>query len=418
MTLFAFCYNAAANAVLFMNFVVVSDLSMQTFSATPSEIALTYSLGLLTTLPAAFGVAYFMPRHSYWVFGSSVLFDTLGAWLRWLSVRHESWALCMASTVCIGVAFAVCCMSYAVVGMRWFPPQQRTLATTIGVQSNYAGWCLGALLIPTWVRTTGDQEAFLLVQAVCVSIGMSLFLLFHDEGSANLSSQHHPATSKELAVLARKPSYIAKVVCYATLGAVSYAIPAIQDTVLADTLHASPNFTKLTNVSFIATGVLMGLLFSVCEPRRPKRLIQASFFLAAVALIAASLLVHSSLAFALPERWHRGLLLGSLAFAGGASLGFLGIALAEITREAPEVDPVMSAGAVEWFVQGGGGLLSCFAISNNGFALCAGLVALAACILMYAESRGEGGEDSDAWLLKSPLLSSTPSTDTEAALAA
>jgi hypothetical protein len=38
--------------------------------------------------------------------------------------------------------------SYAAIPARWFPLGERTLATSAAVQSNYAGWCVGALLFP------------------------------------------------------------------------------------------------------------------------------------------------------------------------------------------------------------------------------------------------------------------------------
>ena len=78
-----------------------------------------------------------------------------------MALANGDWNLCLVSTVSIGFGFAVCCMSFAVVGERWFPPEQQMLTTSIGVQSNYAGWCFGALLIPTLVKTAEDHERFM-----------------------------------------------------------------------------------------------------------------------------------------------------------------------------------------------------------------------------------------------------------------
>ena len=54
-------------------------------------------------------------------------------------------------------------------------------------------------------------------------------------------------------------------------------------------------------------------------------------------------------------------LLIAMAAAGAASLGFLGMALAAIADATPGVNEAYSAGAVEWFVQLGGALLSSYA---------------------------------------------------------
>ncbi|CAE7806180.1 unnamed protein product [Symbiodinium sp. CCMP2592] len=318
---------------MFMDFVVLSDLSSRTFAVDVGDIAMTYSLALFTTLPTAFLVAYFLPRQSYYVCGAGALFNTIGAWLRWLSAVQGSWAMCLASTVFIGVAFAVCCMSYAVMGERWFPPELQMLATSIGVQSNYAGWCLSAFLIPTVVQTRQDLEQFLLCQAVAVTVAILLFLLLHDESAGKALPEEIPSVRRNLRSLSKHPKFFMKMACYATLGAVSYTIPAVQDVLISETLDATPAFTKWTDAAFIAIGVVAGMLFSVREPRNPDRLILCTFVAASLGLVAASLIVSPLLAgTSLAVR--RAALVAAMAVVGGASLGFLGVALTHICHEA------------------------------------------------------------------------------------
>lgn len=391
LTLFAFGYNAASNAVLFMDFVVVSDLSASSFNVDPSMIAWTYSLGLLTTLPAAFLVAYFLPRCRYVVFGIGVFFDVLGAWLRWLSLLYRSWTLCMVSTVCIGVAFAVCCMTYAVIGERWFPLERQTLATSIGVQSNYAGWCIGAFVLPSVVHSRADHLLFLLVQAVCVSFALLLFFFFHDERAARPSPSQRKTMWKSLSILATRPRYLVKMLAYGILGAVSYTIPAVQDVLIGDALQVGPTFTKWTNTAFIASGVVMGLLLSMREARRSRAVILAIYVGAVIALTLAAAIVHP-FAHVMSSVLRRGMLVGAMAIAGATSLGFLGIALAEITHDVPEVEELYSAGVVEWLVQAGGGILSQVVVNAHGFQVCSALVFAATCLLGAGTQRASAAE--------------------------
>ncbi|CAE7863712.1 unnamed protein product [Symbiodinium microadriaticum] len=381
LTLAAFGYSAAANAVMFMDFVVLSDLSSRTFGVDVGDIAMTYSLALFTTLPTAFLVAYFLPRQSYYVFGAGALFNTIGAWLRWLSAVQGNWAMCLASTVSIGVAFAVCCMSYAVMGERWFPPELQMLATSIGVQSNYAGWCLSAFLIPTVVQSRQDLEQFLLYQAFAVTAAILLFMLLHDESAGKALPEEIPSVRRNLRSLSKHPKFFMKMACYATLGAVSYTIPAVQDVLISETLDATPAFTKWTDAAFIAIGVVAGMLFSVREPRNPDRLILCTFAAASVGLVAASLIVSPLLA-GTSLALRRAALVAAMAVVGGASLGFLGVALTHICHEVPSVHEAISAGAVEWFVQAGGGILSSFAVNRHGFEICGALVVTATGILL------------------------------------
>eukprot|EP00439_Symbiodinium_sp_Y106_P075747 s2723_g15.t1 len=96
----------------------------------------------------------------------------------------------------------------------------------------------------------------------------------------------------------------------------------------------------------------------------------------AIGLSRSPLLAGTSLAV------RRAALVAAMAVVGGASLGFLGVALTHICHEVPEVHEAISAGAVEWFVQAGGGVLSSFAVNRHGFEICGALVVTATGILI------------------------------------
>jgi len=392
LTLLSFAYGGAMNGMLFMDFVSVSDLSAAAFGVTLVEVATTYSFGLLATLPMSFLWMYMLPKRSYWVFASGAVFNAVGAWLRWWSLVQGNWPVCMLSTVCIGVSFATFCMSFVVIGERWFPPEQQTFATSAAVQANYAGWCFAAFIIPTVVKTHADHERFMLAQAVAAAIGVVLFALCHDEGAAKAQPNETPSVCKNIQALCGYRSYWGKAASYAILGAVSYTIPAVQDAVLAQTLHVTPEFTKWSDVAFILSGVVSGLVLSAREPKRPKLLIKILFLVCAGALALSAALILPP-AGRLPETLRRCMLVFAMAIAGASSLGFLGIALIQVSREAPGVAEAYSGGAVEWFVQAGGGLLSVVAVNTHGFLVCAVLVAAALAFLLGMDCLGAGSED-------------------------
>ena len=73
---------------------------------------------------------------------------------------------------------------YGTIPFTWFKPAERSLVVSVAVQSNYAGWCLGSVLIPRMVKRAGDFNGFILVQAVVVTFNVVLFALFYRERPA------------------------------------------------------------------------------------------------------------------------------------------------------------------------------------------------------------------------------------------
>eukprot|EP00929_Paragymnodinium_shiwhaense_P044771 TRINITY_DN22955_c0_g1_i1.p1 TRINITY_DN22955_c0_g1~~TRINITY_DN22955_c0_g1_i1.p1 ORF type:complete len:445 (-),score=21.63 TRINITY_DN22955_c0_g1_i1:1090-2424(-) len=384
LTLMAFCYTAASNAFLFMNFCTVTDLSQEIFHISTAQVTMTFSVALFATLPCTFIAAYYLQRKSWGCFCAAAILNAIAAWLRWWSVKQRSFAICMASTACVGFSFAVCCMAYAVVGERWFEGTQRLLATSIGVQSNYGGWCISAWLIPTVVKTMQDQEVFLFRQALAVSFGLILFAAFHSERAAKPLEEPAPVGSS-VATMMKSPDYLIQLACYSTLGAISYAIPGVQDGLLGDTLGLGSDQTKWTNVVFIASGVAAGLLAGYYTPPHPHNLIKLCFVIAACAMLVISFMIGGGHVLEIGPPSLRvvfDVLLAAMGLAGAASLGFLGLGLAVITEAVPGVNEAYSAGAVEWFVQLGGAVLTQLASSPAGFHICTSLAVLVAILLV------------------------------------
>ena len=106
----------------------------------------------------------------------------------------------------MSAAIIIC--SYTHLASRWFPPSERTFATSIAVQCNYAGWCVGTL-IPLTVTTVASLNSFMLWQALFGSSALVLFLLFHREkpkGNINFANQDSLVSPPEEGVVDDSPS--------------------------------------------------------------------------------------------------------------------------------------------------------------------------------------------------------------------
>merc|ERR550532_2593530 len=60
-----------------------------------------------------------------------------------------------------------------------FPLRKRSLATSIGVMSNYLGWFLASAVTPRVVVDAVSLENFLFYQAVFSLLALAIFLVFY-----------------------------------------------------------------------------------------------------------------------------------------------------------------------------------------------------------------------------------------------
>ena len=158
LVLLSLSYFSFTNAVMIMDFATDYTLSEALLGhVSQSDIALLYTLFLLCVMPAMFFAAWGVVHHNYITMAIGQSLNVVGAWLRYGAVLHGSFPLAVVSTVCAGASASVIVCSYAVVGERWFAPSQRALATTIAVQSNYAGWAMGSLI---GLLVHGDKQSY------------------------------------------------------------------------------------------------------------------------------------------------------------------------------------------------------------------------------------------------------------------
>jgi MFS family permease len=149
-----------------------------------------YSATLLASLPAAFPAMRYIDTHNYLVTFLGTASQVLAGWLRYIAIREENFSLVIVSSVLIGFGGSVIISTYTTCAQRWFPPHERTLATSIAVQSNYFGWAMGSVIVPSIVNEPGSgsfdviKEQFLnlaLWQAVGCSLCLVTFFAFHRE---------------------------------------------------------------------------------------------------------------------------------------------------------------------------------------------------------------------------------------------
>ncbi|KAJ9454882.1 hypothetical protein DIPPA_02846 [Diplonema papillatum] len=441
LVLLAFCYNTACNSFMFMNFATVEDIAKESLGGIgDGSLNFLYSASLLAVLPFAFPVSYLLDRYNVVVTGVGVLCNVIGAWLRYLSIDRESYAIALLSSVFIGCSAAVIITSVAHVPQQWFVKgTPRQLATSIGVQANYAGWCLGSLLMPYGVDTKEDYKDLLRIQAFFVSLSLLLFFAFHRQrpaeetqtleipqhpdhlDSAVNASQSPPGPPaglpegsdssfveefvQNIKVLAASKSFLFQLLCYSALGGISFTIPAIQGEVFSKfTTHD----TAWTNFAFIFTGVIGGLTFGTFKSDKVDNLITACFFVcsASVTLIIIVGYLQDTIGFT--ASYVATICLMSMA--GLASLGFIGPALSKACRAVPAVSHSWSGGAVEWCIQVWGAVLTQVSIGSVGFSACAALAWTATALLLVANrfARAQAAALDRTYLTESTPLPTRP----------
>ena len=192
----SFSYLSASNAFMCMDFSDDYGLNERLLRSGEADVALLYSLFLLSVVPVMPLAAWGVVRHHWSTVAFGNALNVAGGWLRYLAVVRSSYALAVLSSLVCGGAAAVVVCSFTAVSERWFRPSSRGLATSIAVQSNYLGWALGSLIGADEAGEAERARALFGWQAVAISCCLPLCLfLYRDRRAAD---QQHPDTAAEM----------------------------------------------------------------------------------------------------------------------------------------------------------------------------------------------------------------------------
>ena len=208
----------------------------------------TYSACLLAVVPAVILVMALIERRAWAVYTTTLASQCVGAWVRYIAVRVASSGdselgkdLAILSAILIGFGSAGCVVAYSAIASEWFASSERALATSCTVQSNYAGWALGAVVFPYSVSDGHDLIDLQFVQAVSVSIAFGAYLIVYREKeerddttglagmhAATLGDGKHPSFLEGVHMLATSRQYVLQCMCYSCMAGISFAVPAFQ----------------------------------------------------------------------------------------------------------------------------------------------------------------------------------------------
>lgn len=247
-------------------------------------------------------------------------------------------------------------------------PGERSFGTSVLVQSNYAGWLLGAVVTP--VVAGHEKRSFVALLKWQAVFGCGLVVL----GLAELCGRGGPPWAKEqlegplseatteassprlLKALWSATSsrrWVLLCLAYSVCAGVGFTVPAVQDVVIDLTCSSDrANVATVANAAFILAGILVGLALGKAAPEAPR----TSPGPVLLGLFSLATLTIATLHVALVSlrTCNLGLVAVLMALSGGATIGFVGFALREAAVTAASLDPaaaLFSSGFIEFWVQ-------------------------------------------------------------------
>jgi hypothetical protein len=337
----------------------------------------------------------------HWTAGTAMsLLIVAGAWMRWWAVVAESYAIALVSTISLGLAGGVIFTSFTFLPARWFPESERGFATALAVQSNYAGWALGTINPTMFGNVAAPTEEglrhFLLIVAVITTVGLPIQLAANTRGPLDGASGEESSSSTTtttttntsatsptsltsaspsgaagaepdggmglgatLSMLGRRPQYVIHSACYATLGAVGYAVSGVVDECFSAALppingtaqELRSDQTMWLNFGFVVTGVITGILAGRFVPARASAVaVRTLFTIGASSLLAIQILLLVAEPFHLTKEALYPPLLFLMMASGAGTLGFTNIGLRVAVGIGHPADEIYAGSIIEFFL--------------------------------------------------------------------
>lgn len=201
-------------------------------------------------------------------------------------------------------------------------------------------------------------------------------------------------------ILGRDMQFVMQMFVFSLMGGISFAVPAIQDVIFEDfdtkggkALNADD--CSWTNFSFILSGIVTGLTlgYFVKSPSKFGFTLKILFVQASLGLTGIAIISYESKSF--EKQTLLFILLVLMGISGSGLLGFIGIGLASAVHQGHPAEHSYSGGAVEWFLQAFGALITQVATDANsaGFAISAGASWLVTLIFLFGYSFSDDYHD-------------------------
>eukprot|EP00756_Hemistasia_phaeocysticola_P031157 Hpha_TRINITY_DN16334_c0_g4::TRINITY_DN16334_c0_g4_i1::g.57876::m.57876 len=470
LVLGAFMLHSACNAFQWMDYTSVSDTAKWALAdgSAPDDgiksgpFNWLYSGGIIAAAVAMLFSIRFMDSFHFGVLAVGAVLNVGGAWLRYLSLIVDSgnYNYALASSILVGIDCGILYSYFAALADRWFPERHRTMVVSLGAQSNYFGWCLGSVAVPSLVQTADDLKSLLLWQAIIVSASLLVFFICHRERptapdfvavveagnspetgvqvgvratkdssgltlgrqrsvvrSVKSNMSHSSAASrasrdpeiaklqdpiKELCAILRHRAFMAQAICCGLLQGAGIAVPGVQDEIFSDIGYSSED-SRWTDFAFIATGVVGGLLLGAFAPedkRKHGAILKTMFVLTTLSAVGLVLLTNDSLGGKLSRDGRYGIYLILMPVFGFGSIAFIGLALPLCCALVHPVSESVSGGFVELLGQAFAALLAQVVVK---FWVVGGAVIVASvtyCIVFtspYEHDEDEGGVEEVAY---------------------
>ena len=300
-------------------------------------------------------------------------------------------ALHLISQVLVGVGASGISTLPGQVSHQRFLPNQWALTTSLMLMANYSGWLFGSSL-PEVLVVEGSIESlcnlFFAQAMYSVLTTTAFFVLYRPlhEGAAQIVKEENAVKSHlggfvaVFKVMASTPQFTLQLLTHGLFGAIGFVIPSAVLFILEDLGSDFDVLSRVTNVVFIGTGVLGGVLLGAysTDAATYPRTLKACYLLGTVSLLLMCGVSYSTI---FSDVGASVVMVFLMAVAGFATLGFTGVLFEDLARF-----PNMTSSYVLWIgyeiILAISSVLNLFSSNASGFWILAGTSSLTCLIFL------------------------------------